>query len=204
MRAPMDRLPSALEALSDARTLLLRCLDALEEERPAVERADLATSTALLAARYENVLADSVYPQLVEMLGPRNEVERAELRLQRTRDAIGVVRGDVRGVAPINAHASDPEGFDADIDAMVHALRELLGFEDAELLPLMERLGSAEADRLAQGVDEALGHQTSLPDPPDNAVIRRLAEIKETVGLALNDRSTAWHPGVDSVLDRPR
>lgn len=200
----MDRLPPALQALTDDRTLLLRCLDALEEERPAVERADLATSTALLAARYENVLADSVYPPLVESLGPRNEVERAELRLQRTRDAIGVVRGDVRGVAPINAHASDPDGFDADIDAMVRSLRELLRFEDAQLFPLVERLGPDEVDRLTQGVDAARHHQTSLPDPPDNAVMRTLAEIKETVGLALNDRSTAWHPGVDAVLDRPR
>jgi hypothetical protein len=200
----MNQFPAPLQALEDDRTLLLRCLDALDEERPAVERADLATSTALLGARYENVLADSVYPLLVEALGDRSEIERAELRLQRAREAIGVVRGDVRGVAPINAHASDPEGFDNDIDAMVHSLRDLLHFEDAELLPLVEWLGPGEVDRLARGVDAARAHKTSLPDPPDNAVIRRLAEIKETVGLALNDRSTAWHPGVDAVVDGTR
>jgi hypothetical protein len=49
-----------------------------------------------------------------------------------------------------------------------------------------------------------LDAQTSLPDPPDNAVIRTLAEIRETVGLALNDRSTTWHPGIDAVLDESR
>jgi hypothetical protein len=200
----MDQFPAPLQALDDDRTLLLRCLDALDEERPAVERADLATSTALLGARYENVLADSVYPLLVEALGTRSEIERAELRLQRARETIGAVRGDVHGVAPINAHASDPEGFDGDIDDMVPAVRDVLRFEDAELFPLVERLGPADVDRLAQGVETARAHQTSLPDPPDNAVIRRLAEIKETVGLALNDRSTAWHPGVDAVLDRTK
>jgi hypothetical protein len=34
-------------------------------------------------------------------------------------------------------------------------------------------------------------------------MIRKLAEARETVGLALNDHSTTWHPGVEAVLDGP-
>lgn len=190
--------------LTDDRALLLRCLDALDEERPAVERADLARSTALLAARYENVLADVLYPQMVESFGTRSEVERAELRLSRAREAIGAIRSDMRGVKPINAHASDPDGFDRHIDEMTGSLRALLQFEVDDLFPLVEQLDPTDADRLRQAIEDACAHQTSLPDPPDNAIIRKLAEIKETVTLSLNDQSTPWHPGIDAVLDSPQ
>ena len=196
----MSPVPSPLHAMTDDRNLLLRCLAALDEERPAVERADLANWTALLAARYENVLADAFYPQMADSLGTRSEIERAGVRLQRAREAIGVVRSDLHGVAPIDAHAVDPDGIDANIDAMVSTLRELLRFEDAELFPLVEGLDPADTNALRQSVESASAHQTSLPDPPHNAVIRKLAEIKESVDLSLNDHSTSWHPGVDAVL----
>jgi hypothetical protein len=120
--------------------------------------------------------------------------------LQRAREAIGVIRGDVRGVTPINAHMGDPEGFDADIDLMTQSLRELLDFEGAELFPLIDRLGPGDVARLRQGVESACAHQTSLPDPPAHGLLRKLAEIRETVGLTLNDHSTPWHPGVEALL----
>ena len=198
----MDQLPTPLHALADDRMLVARCLTAIDEERPAVERADLARATALLAARYENVLADTLYPQIAAALGPGSELERAEGCLQQAREAIGTVRADLRGVAPIDAHVSDPEGLDRDIDAMVHSLRELFRLEDAGLFPLIERLSPSEVDGLRHSIESACAHQTTLPDPPDNGLVRKLAEVTETVRLALNDQSTPWHPGVDALLDR--
>jgi hypothetical protein len=197
----MVELPPPLHDLAADRTLLFRCLDALDESRPAVERADLARVTALLAARYENVLADALYPQIVNSIGTRSEVERAELRLDRARETIGVIRADMRGVKPINAHASDPDGFERDIDIMTRSLRELLQFEVDDLFPLVEQLDPTDVDRLRKGIEAACAHQTSLPDPPHNALVRKLAEMKETVSLSLNDQSTPWHPGIEAVLD---
>ncbi len=197
----MVELPVPMRGLAADRVLLVQCLDALDEPRPAVERADLARSTALLAARYENVLADAVYPQVVDSLGRRRQVEQAELRLGGARQAISVIRADMRGVKPVNAHASDPNGFDEHIDVMTRSVGALLQFEADEIFPVVERMDATDADRLRQSVEGACAHQTSLPDPPDNALLRKLAEIKETVTLSLNDQSTPWHPGINAVLD---
>ena len=196
----MRELPFALHALTDQRSLLIRSLDALDESRPAVERADLARLTAIMAARYENVLADAIYPQIADALGKRSQVELAKVRLARPRGTIGVVRADLRGVVPIAAHTRDAHGIDEHIDAMARSVRELMQFENSDLFPLVGLLGPTELDRLRQSIEVACAHQTSLPEPPAKALIRRLAEIKEMVSLLFNDQSTPWHPGVDAVI----
>jgi hypothetical protein len=134
-RGAMGELPTPLRVLEEDRGLLIRCLDALEATPVAVERADLAKETALLAARYENVLADAFYPQIVELLGTRSSLDRVGPLLDQLRSAVVAVRTDLRGVAPIDAHLSDPDGLEEDIGA---------------------------------------------------------------------NQSTAWHPGIDSVLDSPK
>jgi hypothetical protein len=197
----MDDLLSPLHALDEERALLTQCLDALEATRVAVERADLAGATAILAARYENVLADAFYPQVVHALGTLSTVDRAEALLAEVREAIADVRADVRGLAPINAHLSDPDGLEADIVAMTTSLRRLLDFEDAELGKLIDQLPPAAVDELRDRIESASAHQTSLPRPPDNGLVRKLAEVKESVGLTLNDHSTTWHPGVEGLLE---
>jgi hypothetical protein len=197
----MDYSNGPLRALAEERDLLLRCLDALEGASVAVERADLALATALVGARYENVLADAFYPQIVDSLGTPAEVERGESLLTQAREAIASVRDDMRGVEPINAHVSDSEGFEADIDAMTATLRTLLAHEDAELFKLLDRLNPEEAAALRARIEEVSAHQTTLPDPPDNAVIRKIAELAESVTTSVHDRSTRWNPGIDEVLN---
>jgi uncharacterized protein YdiU (UPF0061 family) len=131
--ACMEESENPLRALDEDRALLSRRPDALEATNVAVERADLARATALLAARYENVFADSYYPQIVDSLGTQSALEHAERLLARTRDAIAAVRADVKGVAPIDAHLSDPDGLEDDISSMTTSLRLLLEYENAEL-----------------------------------------------------------------------
>ncbi len=196
----MRELPFALHALANQRSLLTRCLDALDEPRPAVERAEVARLTAILAARYENVLTDAFYPQIADTLGERSQVELAKVRLARARVAIGVIRSDSRGVAWIGSHVIDPQDSEAHIDAMALSLRDLMQFEDSELFGLVGLLSPTDLDRLRGTIEDACSHQTSLPQPPDNALIRKLAEIKETVSLLFNDQSTPWHPGIDAVI----
>lgn len=197
----MDEVDSPLRALDEDRALLVRCLSALETTDVAVERADLARATALLAARYENVLADAMYPQIVDSLGTQRAVEHAERLLARTRADIAVVRVDSRCAAPIDAHLSDPDGLEEDIDSMTASLRSRLDYEDAELFKLVGRLESRDIKRLRQRIDEATAHKTGRPDPPDNPLIRKLAEARESTGLAVNDHSTTWNPGLEAVVD---
>ena len=198
----MRELPFALHALVDQRSLLTRCLDALDEPRPAVERADLARVTAILAARYENVLADAFYPQIADALGKRSGVELAKVRLARARSAIAVIRADLRGVAPIDAHTSDPQELEGHIDAMALSVRELVQCEDSDLFRLVGLLSPDELDRLRRAIEGACAHQTSLPEPPANTLIRKVAEIKEMVSLFFNDQSTPWHPGIDALIGK--
>jgi hypothetical protein len=197
----MDDSNGPLHALFEERVLLIRCLDALEETRIAVERADLALATALVAARYENVLADAFYPQIVDSLGTLGAVDHGEDLLANTRTAIAAVRGDMRGVEPINAHVSDPEGLEEDIDSMTASLRSLLAYEDDELFKLVEQLKPEDVAALRSRIDEVSAHQTTLPDPPDNAVMRKLAEVAESITTSVHDRSTRWNPGIDGVLN---
>ena len=200
----MDELPRPLDALGEERQLLVRCLDALEGTRVPVERADLAQATALVAARYENVLADAFYPQIVDSLGTRSEVDRGQELLAHVRETVTRVRVDMRGVAPINAHVSDADGLETDIESMTCALRLLLDFENDELFQLVDQLDPSDAVTLRQRVHDVSAHQTSIPDPPDNAQLRKLAEVGENIALTWNDRPTAWHPGLHEVLNEPR
>lgn len=200
-RTGMDDSDGPLHALFEERELLIRCLDALEETRIAVERADLALATALVAARYENVLADAFYPQIVDSLGTLEAVDHGEDLLAITRTAIAALRGDMRGVEPISAHVSDPEGLEEDIDSMTASLRSLLAYEDDELFKLVEQLKPEDVAALRARIDVVSAHQTTLPDPPNNAVMRKLAEVAESITTSVHDRSTAWNPGIDGVLN---
>ncbi len=196
----MDDSTGPLRALSDERDLLVRCLNALEEATVAVERADLALATALVAARYENVLADAFYPQIVDSLGTQ-VVQRGVDLLADTRASIGAVRDDMRGVEPINAHVSDAEGLEADIDSMTLSLRSLLAYEDDELFKLVDQLTPEDVVALRSRIEEASAHQTTLPDPPSNAAFRKVAETVESITTSIHDRSTQWNPGIDGVLN---
>jgi hypothetical protein len=196
----MAALPTPLRPLADERGLLQQCLDAVEVAEDAVERADLAQGLSLLAARYENVLADVLYPFLLEISGNDGVVTKAEGLLARVRAAVTDMRNETRNVKPVNAHAHDAEGFEVMLGTMTSAIRDLLDFENAQLFPLAAHLSARDEDRLSSRLVEQMSHETSLPDPPDNAVLRKLAEIRETVRLALHDESTRRHPGLEKVV----
>lgn len=67
--------------------------------------------------------------------------------------------------------------------------------------PLVDRLSTAEAGRLRDELEAAAAHQTSLVEPPHNPLLRQVAELKETVTLALHDESSPWHPRIQSLAN---
>jgi hypothetical protein len=199
----MADLLQPLQSLEEERNQLFRYLDGLDAAQLSAERADLAGAIAVLGARYENVLTDAFYPQIVESLGMQTVVAQGDDLMKEARHAISIIRDDLRDVAPINAHANDADLLDARIDAMANSLRALLAYEDAELFKLIDQLDADDVAKLRTRIDEAAAHQTSLPELPDNRVVRKFAEYKESLGLALNDHSTEWHPGLDSLDESP-
>ena len=87
---------------------------------------------------------------------------------------------------------------------MTSSLRLLLQYEEAELFRLIELLSPPDEDKLRQRIDDVSAHQTSLPEPPANLVMRKFAEVGENISLSWNDRSTVWHPGIEHVMNEPR
>lgn len=112
----MVDLPHPLSALAEERILFIRGPDWPEATQLPRERADLIAATAMVAVRCQRVLADALYPQIVDSLGtqdtdpvrtgpcPTVTASRAERH-----DSI---RGDVGDKAPIAAPVSDAVGFE--------------------------------------------------------------------------------------------
>ena len=194
----MSVLPEAMHDLQAERNLLEQSMDAMEHTASPTERADLAHAIALLGARYESVMQDSVYYAVRDVYGPA-VLTKAEEKVEAVRAALKGMRAKTRHVKPINAHADDPDGFEQTIEEMVKALRSLIAYEDEALIPLVDELDGQGARLLAERMEIGMARETSLPDPPDNPILRKLATLKETVGLALNDESTPWHPGLEHI-----
>jgi len=197
----MTALPAPMRPLDEERTFLQQCLDAVDVAEDPAERADLAEGISLLAARYENVLADVFYPFLLETPENGGAVVKGQELLAQVRAAVKDMRAKTRNVKPINAHADDAEGFEVVLGTMTSSIRDLLDFENAQLFPLVAQLSPRDEARLNGQLVEQMTHETSLPDPSDNPVLRKLAEIRETLRLALHDESTRHHPGLDKVVD---
>ena len=197
----MTALPTPMRPLEEERRLLQQCLEAIDVAGDAERRADLAQGISLLAARYENVLADVLYPFLLETSGNEGVIVKAQGLLAKVRVAVKDMRTEMRNVKPINAHVQDAEGFEVLLGAMTSSIRDLLDFENDQLFPLAAHLSPRDEDRLTSQLVEQMSHETSLPDPPSNATLRKLAEISETVRLALHDESTRHHPGLRKIVD---
>jgi hypothetical protein len=88
------------------------------------------------------------------------------------------------------------------LDALIDAVRRHLDQEDRDLFPLVARLDPADQERLSDHLERAVATASTHPDPPHNRIGRALANLGEKIDRAVNDTSTAWHPGMDRLPDR--
>lgn len=79
------------------------------------------------------------------------------------------------------------------------AIRAYLDREVKELLPLIKGMEPDDADRLSDKLQSVAPHVTSLPDPLNNPLRRKVAEVAEAIERRVSDESTPWHPGVEHV-----
>jgi hypothetical protein len=170
----MTDLPSALEPLQENRRELTAILDLLDDERDPTARADIAGELVGSCARYEDVKDRVIYPALRTMAADSAEIDRAEADQQAIRDALGAIRHRTQNIRPSDVHATDPEGFEQVLDGLVEEIRVHLEHEVRTLFPMLDGLAGGPLDALREDVERAVGHASSHPDPPSNAVGRAI------------------------------
>jgi hemerythrin-like domain-containing protein len=188
-------LPSVLAPLGEDRRRLEAVLELLEETSEPEVRADLADEAIRLCARYEDVMERAVYPMLRK--DNRPQVDRAEREQRQVRAAMRDMRARTRHVQPIDAHASDPEGFEQSLDELIDVIRTSLAREDQDLLPMAGRLDADAQAELHNQVERTLAHASTHPDPPRNRIGHALASVMDKVDRTIRDSSTTWHPGLE-------
>lgn len=192
-------LPSVLGPLDEDRRRLDMVLELLEETSEPEVRADLADEVVRLCARYEDVMERAVYPVLRK--GGRPQVDRAEQEQRQVRAAMEDMRARTRHVQPIDAHASDPEGFEQSLGELIDAVRRCLAREDDDLLPMAGRLDPRTQAELHDQVERTLAHASTHPNPPRGPIGHALATLLDKVDRTIRDSSTTWHPGLQRLDD---
>lgn len=192
-------LPSVLTPLAEDRRRLETVLQLLGETDRPEARADLAAEAVRLYARYEDVFERVIYP-LVRR-DERLPADGAEREQRQVRAAMRDMRSRTRHVHPIDAHASDPEGFEDSLRVLIGSIRSHLSQEDQELLSMASRLDADAQAELRNRLERAVAHASSHPDPPHNRIGHALMSVMEKVDRTIRDSSTTWHPGLELLSE---
>jgi hypothetical protein len=195
----MEELPIALEPLEELRETLLTSIRLLETEQDGTVRADLASETVGIAARYEDVKERVVYPALRRVSAPQEMLDQAEMQQGKVRTSLEEVRRRTRHVKPNDVFADDPEGTEQAIETMVADLRRHLSDEDAGILPVLARLDPESSRRLRSDVGKALATASTHPAPPHSRIGRVMVALHEKLERDVKDESTPVHPGVTKL-----
>jgi hypothetical protein len=186
-----DGLPASLgfSGFSEDRLRIDRILDRLDVTDDLTERADLGSELVRAVSRYEDTFE--------RVLRPRSEESSPELVVEldrdreALRDAMDEIHQRTMGIDPRNVHASDGQGFEDTLAAVVVSLRKLLIVEDREISQLVGTMAPAER--------QAFRSASERPRPPRTAVGRFLSNAHVKLDHTLEDVSTPRHPGADTV-----
>jgi hypothetical protein len=206
---PVGEQPSQLLGLSDAEVSVL--LGPLHEERlridrivtrldvtdDLVERADLGSELVRSVSRYEDTLERAVFSR------PEGSADRTLGELSRNRDqlrdAMTVIHKRTMGIDPRNVHASDAQGFEDALDAVVEGLRALLPAEDRQIAALVGSLGPEDRRQLAEDVAHRFHSASERPRPAHTTVGRIISNAHIKLDHTFEDVAAPTHPGADTV-----
>jgi hypothetical protein len=183
------------DPLGEHRQFLIRILELLSESHGAEMRADLANELTRVGAQYEDVLERALYPRLDDLIGTHLALE-ARKDIRAVRESLVRVRRRLHYVKPINAHLQEPSGFERDLSALVDAFKRQLSDEDDHLIPLLGKMGEAEARELTVALRRAEKHASTSPRQHRHLSTRMLSGLWEKVDGRFEDSSTTCHPGV--------
>jgi hemerythrin-like domain-containing protein len=194
-------LPMSLAAMNGDHDRVLSVLDALSRTSEPTARADLAAELVRCCARYQDAEERAVYPVLHAIADDQSEVALGEDEQRTIRDTMSEISRRTRHVKALNAHADDPEGFEASLDKLVDSIQVHLDHEERSLFPLIDHLDGADLERLRADVERAVAHASTHPRPPHNPIGRVLSNVEEMIERVVQDASTPWHPGLKYLKD---
>jgi hypothetical protein len=123
--------------------------------------------------------------------------------LERDREDLRVEMDEIHhrtmGIDARNVHASDGQGFENTLEAVVVKLRALLALEDRQATALLTSLGTDEREEFDKEVAHAFRSASERPRPPRTAVGRLLSNAHVKLDHTFEDVATPHHPGADTV-----
>jgi hypothetical protein len=182
---------------SEDRARIERITSRLDVADDLTERADLASELVRAVSRYEDTFERVLLPRRQESdpdLFQQLDDERTALR-----DTMDQIHQRTMGIDPRNVHASDGQGFEDALSAVVAQTRALLVVEDREIDALWDSLGADQRQALVDEVIHAFKSASERPHPPRTSVGRFLSNAHVKMDHTLEDVSTPRHPGADTV-----
>jgi hypothetical protein len=189
--------PAAFGPYFEDRERIDRIATRLDVADDLTERADLGSELVRAVSRYEDTFERAVVPRLDGTdPGLLQELDKDRAALRETMDEI---HQRTMGIDPRNVHASDGQGFEDTLTAVVAKTRALLAVEDREISGLWDSLGEDERQVLTDEVIHAFRSASERPHPPRTSVGRFLSNAHVKLDHTLEDVSTPQHPGADTV-----
>ena len=110
-----------------------------------------------------------------------------------------VIHERTTGIDPRNVHASDPQGFEKQLDDVAQKLQALLANEDRQVAALLTTLGTEERQEMEKDVVHAFGSASERPHPPKTTAGRFLSNARVKLDHTFEDVSSPQHPGADTI-----
>jgi hypothetical protein len=182
---------------TEERARIDRITSRLDETSNPSERADLGSELVRSISRYEDTFERAVLPRM------QNLSQTVLEELDQDREELRAVMDDIHqrtmGIDPRNVHASDGQGFEETLEAVIVKVRAILRIEDQELATLIAALGTQEQNELVAEIHHAFKSASERPYPPRTAVGRFISNAHVKLDHTLEDVATPHHPGADTV-----
>jgi len=126
-------------------------------------------------------------------------LEELDQDREELREAMDDIHHRTMGIDPRNVHASDGQGFEDTLEAVVVKVRAILRIEDRETAVLIAALSPHDQNQLVDEVLHAFKTASERPYPPRTAVGRFISNAHVKLDHNLEDVATPHHPGADTV-----
>jgi hypothetical protein len=195
--ADMNDAAHVFGPLYEERLRIDRIVDRLDFTDDLTERADLASELVRSVSRYEDTVERSLLVRLTD--SPSVVLEELNQERDELREVMTVIHERTMGIDPRNVHASDGQGFEDDLEDVVHRLRALLLGEDRQISALIESLDPEGRQKVSDDIAHTFRSASERPYPPHTAVGRFFSNTHVKLDHKFEDVSTPSHPGADTI-----
>jgi hypothetical protein len=186
-----------LGPFTEERDRIDRITSRLGETQDMAERADLGTELVRSVSRYEDTFERVLVPRLGGLAQAAFKEQASERK--RLREAMDEIHQRTMGIDARNVHASDGQGFEDALTAVVTKVQALFPAQDREIATLVGSLGTDDRLKLSEEVAHAFRSASERPYPPRTAVGRILSNAHVKLDHTFEDVATPHHPGAKTI-----